>query len=86
MEIDSRPRSIIVDSRNRDDDDRAHKSCAQTNWTDNIEDRFKDQYDEELAHTVPGWSARVTERLKATMRPQDGVPAPRLKSWLEGAG
>jgi hypothetical protein len=35
---------------------------------------------------VPEWTQRVEERLKATLRPKDGVPAANLKSWLEGAG
>lgn len=63
-----------------------HKSGPQTGWTDNITDRFKDPFDEQLATTVPGWAARVAERLKASLRPRDGVPAVNLKSWLEGAG
>jgi hypothetical protein len=64
-------------------------SGAETNWTDKIEDRFKNPIDDEfatLATTVPQWSNRVEERLKATLRPKDGVPAAHLKSWLEGAG
>lgn len=62
------------------------KSQPQTNWTDIVQDRFKDPFDEELATNVPGWAARVDERLKAVLRPRDGVAAANLKSWLEGAG
>jgi hypothetical protein len=35
---------------------------------------------------VPEWTRRDEERLKATMRPRDGIAAVHLKSWLEGAG
>lgn len=83
LEIDPRPRAIVF---RRDGVSDEHKSCPQTNWTDNIEDRFRDPFDEELATTVPNWSARVAERLKATLRHRDGIPAANLTSWLEGAG
>jgi len=66
-----------------------HSSGAEIDWTDKIEDRFNNPIDDEfatLATTVPQWSSRVEERLKATLRPKDGVPAAHLKSWLEGAG
>ncbi len=63
-----------------------HKSVAETDWTDVIEDRFKDPFDEELATTTPGWTARVAKRVKANRRPRDGHPAANLRSWLEGAG
>jgi hypothetical protein len=36
--------------------DSVHKSSPQTDWTDNIEDRFKNHFDEELATRVPGES------------------------------
>lgn len=85
LEIDPRPRSILV-RRKSQEYSREHKSCPQTNWTDNILDRFHDPFDEELATTVPGWTRRVSERLKATLRGGDGVAASSLKSWLEGAG
>jgi SAM-dependent methyltransferase len=83
--IDPRPRAMLARRPSQDSPDK-HKSSPQTNWTDNIEDRFRDLFDEELATTVPCWSKRVAERLKATLRHQDGVAAVNLKSWLEGAG
>jgi len=43
-------------------------------------------YYSQLAHGVPEWNQRVEERLKASMRPRDGVPAAMLKEWLEGSG
>ncbi|KAL5319974.1 hypothetical protein ACEPPN_013033 [Leptodophora sp. 'Broadleaf-Isolate-01'] len=85
LEIDPRPRVFSVISKCKKEVEK-HKSVAQTDWTDNIADRFKNPLDQELATTVPGWSGRVAERLKANMRPQDGVAAACLKSWLQGAG
>ncbi|KAH7321941.1 hypothetical protein BKA65DRAFT_568848 [Rhexocercosporidium sp. MPI-PUGE-AT-0058] len=85
LEIDPRPRVFSVISKTKKEDEK-HKSVPQTDWTDNIADRFKNPLDQELATTVPGWSGRVSERLKANMRPQDGVAAACLKSWLQGAG
>ncbi|KAK0099613.1 hypothetical protein ONS96_008113 [Cadophora gregata f. sp. sojae] len=85
LEIDPRPRVFSGISKSKKEVDK-HKSTAQTDWTDDIADRFKNPLDEELATTVPGWSGRVSERLKANMRPQDGVAAACLKSWLQGAG
>lgn len=61
-------------------------SCAATTWTDSIPDRFTDQKDDDLATSVPGWSKRVEERLKARVRPNEDVAGPDLKSWLQGAG
>ena len=85
LEIDPRPRVFSgIPKTNKKAD--KHKSVAQTDWTDNIADRFKNPLDEELATTVPGWFGRVAERLKANMRPEDGVSAACLKSWLQGAG
>ncbi|KAL2068400.1 hypothetical protein VTL71DRAFT_16498 [Oculimacula yallundae] len=85
LEIDPRPRAFSEMSKGKKDVE-IHKSIPQTDWTDNIADRFKNPLDEELATTVPGWSGRVAERLEATMRPHDGVAAACLKSWLQGAG
>jgi hypothetical protein len=87
IEIDPRPRLIAV-GRNRDEVTKtiSHKSLPQTDWTDNIQDRFKDPFEKELATGVPGWAGRVAERLNANLRPRDGVAAANLKSWLEGAG
>jgi hypothetical protein len=84
LEVDPRPRVSVVDKRRSSSND--HTSGPETNWTDNIADRFKDPHDEQLATNVPEWTQRVEERLKATLRPKDGVPAANLKSWLEGAG
>ena len=50
-----------------------------------IADRFKNPLDAELVDDFPWWTARVEARLKANLRPLDGVPAVQLKSWLEGA-
>lgn len=88
MELDPRPRVNyatlpIVRSRSDAED---HKSRPTTDWTDNIRDRFKDPDEDDLAKQVPGWQERVAERLKAKLRPRDGVAAANLKSWLEGAG
>ncbi|KAK2628449.1 hypothetical protein QTJ16_001552 [Diplocarpon rosae] len=85
LEIDPRPR-VFAGIRKVEDDTDKHKSVPQTDWTDHIADRFKNPRDEELATTVPGWTGRVAERLKATMQPRDGVAAACLKSWFQGAG
>lgn len=84
LEIDPRPRVYFLGRRRSENGD--HKNRPETDWTDNIADRFKDIYDEQLATMAPGWTRRVEERLKASLRPRDGVPAAKLKSWLEGAG
>ena len=63
-----------------------HKSEPADNWTDNIPDRLKGPLDEGLTTHLPGWQGRVEARLKAALRPRDGIPAVNLKSWLEGAG
>lgn len=92
IEVDPRPRiNLSVDTdgdreKSRDGKSGKKRSSAPTDWTDCIVDRYKDPHDEEIARDVPGWLARVHERLKATMRPQDGVAGANLKSWLEGAG
>lgn len=83
VEIDPRPRCNYVGRRHSTSD---HRSGAETDWTDRIVDRFKDPYDAQLATTIPGWTARVEERLKASLRPRDGVPAAKIKGWLQGAG
>ena len=57
-----------------------HTSGPKTDWTDEIADRFKNKSDEQLGPEIPGWMGRVTEDLKATLRPRDGVPGPNLKS------
>jgi hypothetical protein len=87
IEIDPRPR-LVPSECNLEEAEKTieQKSGPQTNWTDNIRDRFTDPYDAELAIDVPGWSKRVEERLKAILRPQDGFAAPNLMSWLQGAG
>lgn len=36
--------------------------------------------------TVPGWTKRIAEKLKARIRPNEDVAGPNLKSWLQGAG
>jgi hypothetical protein len=84
LEVDPRPRMVNVGpSRNEPKD---HTSGPKTDWTNNIADRFKQEDEEQLATTVPGWMTRTLENLKATLRPSDGVPGPQLKSWVEGAG
>ena len=85
LEVDPRPRYVKA-GRSHADSKVDHTSGPKTNWTDNIADRFKNKDDEQIATDVPGWMERVTEDLKATLRPRDGVPGPQLKSWLEGAG
>ncbi len=84
LEVDPRPRVNTPDRRRPVNDE--HISRSETDWGDNIADRFKDPNAGQFATMVPGWTERVEERLKATLRPKDGVPAPNLKSWLEGAG
>lgn len=83
VEIDPRPRCNHVGRRHSTSE---HRSGAETDWTDRIEDRFKDPYDVQLATHVPRWTARVGHRLKASLRPRDGVPAAKIKGWLQGAG
>jgi len=80
LEIDPIPRVGCVGYKHEAP---KHNSWPKTDWTDNIADRFKDPLNQELAITVPGWTQRVEERLKAKLRPRDGVAAPSLKSWLE---
>lgn len=87
VEVDARPRHIAAYGfsvvKTADD----HESKAQTDWTDCIADRLvRPSHTDELADDVPGWMRRVEERQNASMRPQDGIPAVNLKSWLEGAG
>ena len=86
LEIDPRPRVFTGMTSSKYQKLRKHTSSPQTDWTDKIADRFKNPLDEEIAINVPGWTGRVAERLKANMRPQDGVAAACLKSWLQGAG
>lgn len=89
VELDPRPRADFMDgeSLKYDAEEDLHVSGPETNWTDKIVDRFKAQTrDHELATTVEGWAKRAQERHKAIFRPKDGVPAPQLKGWLEGAG
>ena len=87
IEIDPRPRCIIEGYKRKEVEEKLErKSRAQTDWTDDIRDRFKDPLDTELATNVPGWSGRVEQRLKAILRPLDGIAAANLKSWLQGAG
>ncbi|RDW89466.1 hypothetical protein BP6252_01498 [Coleophoma cylindrospora] len=84
-EIDPRPRLKTDDEPYVDD----QKSRYETSWADDITSRFQDPQDNQLSAAealAPGWVRRVNERLKASMRPQDGVPAANLKSWLEGGG
>ncbi len=84
LEIDPRPR--VFTGMKKHKDTKKHTSSPQTDWTDKIVDRFKNPLDEEIATNVPSWTKRVAERLKANMRPQDGVAAACLKSRLQGAG
>lgn len=93
IEIDPRPRLAYVKPVDEEVEvapvnaqRRKKRSTAATDWTDKIEDRFKDLLDQELATDVLGWSTRVAERMEANLRPRDGVAAANLKSWLEGAG
>jgi hypothetical protein len=88
LEVDPRPRKAKSSDGGPSQEDHTddHTSRAMTDWTDNIADRFKAPLDEELATDVPGWTARIDERIKASLHPQDGVPAANLKSWVEGAG
>ncbi|TAQ88271.1 hypothetical protein B7494_g3368, partial [Chlorociboria aeruginascens] len=83
LEVDPRPRSWRTHSDTLKDE---HESVPGKNWTDQISDRFKNPSDEQLATMVPGWMERVEERLKANLRPRDGLSATQLKSWLQGAG
>ncbi|KAH8598104.1 hypothetical protein B0O99DRAFT_54545 [Bisporella sp. PMI_857] len=83
-EIDPRPRFAAVRPRLPSTVD--HLSRAATTWTDNIDDRFKGGEDSDIATLVPGWTTRVAERLKSRLRPSEEVAAPKLKSWLQGAG
>ena len=88
VELDPRPRADFMDGdsvKYATPSPSSHVSGPETNWTDQIVDRFKET-DHELATTVEGWINRVAERHKAIFRPKDGVPAPQLKSWIEGAG
>jgi hypothetical protein len=83
-EIDPRPR--VAKLGGNQDDPNDHTSRAVTGFSRNIADRFKDPLDEELATDVPNWIARVDARLKAALRPHDGIAAANLKGWVEGAG
>jgi len=85
IEIDPRPRFPVGCKRGEIEKPVKQKSGPQTD----MEDRFKDPFDAELATNVPGWSKRVEERQKAILRPLregEGVAAANLKSWLQGAG
>lgn len=84
LEIDPRPRVYFVGRRRSDAAE--HRSKPENDWTDNIADRFKDPSDAELATSMPALMKRVEVRLSAILRPKDGVPAAKLKSWLQGAG
>ncbi|KAG0648420.1 hypothetical protein D0Z07_5263 [Hyphodiscus hymeniophilus] len=85
LEIDRRPRLARAGPACFDIKEE-HTSGPEIDWTDIVADRFKDKSDEQLGNEIPGWMGRVTEDLKATLRPRDGVPGPKLKSWLEGSG
>jgi hypothetical protein len=84
VEVDPRPRAYFIERRRSETD--SHVSRPVTNWTDDITDRFESGTDEQLATMVPGWIERVQERLKAVLRPRDGIAAVNLQSWVEGAG
>ncbi|KAH8683167.1 hypothetical protein BGZ60DRAFT_524506 [Tricladium varicosporioides] len=84
IELDPRPRMPFIGPMT--EVDKSHKAKACDNWTGRIEDRFEKPKDLELAINVPNWSARVETRLKAGLRPMDGVPAENLRSHLEDAG
>ena len=85
LEVDPRPR-LVRAAHSRADTIEDRTSGPKTDWTDLIADRFRNKDDDQLGIDVPGWMGRVTEDLKATLRPGDGIPGPNLKSWLEGAG
>lgn len=76
LEVDPRPRIPFVGPYRE-------PIIARKTQPARISDRFVDS---DMAHNVPGWSARVSEELNATLRPRDGIPAANLKEWLEGAG
>jgi hypothetical protein len=83
-EIDPRPRTF--NSGGNHDDPTDHTSRAVTGFSSVIADRFKSPLDAELATDVPKWISRVDARLKAALRPHDGIAAANLKGWVEGAG
>jgi hypothetical protein len=86
VEFDPRPRTVKSSEDPGHNDSKDYTSKAATDFTDNMADRFKSPFDEDLATDVPGWAARVNERVVASLRPRDGIAAANLKSWLEGAG
>jgi hypothetical protein len=85
-ETDPRPRAIKSGPSQSNNDPSDHTSRAVTGFSSNIADRFKSPLDEELATDVPGWTTRVDTRIKAGLRPHDGIAAANLKDWVEGAG
>lgn len=83
-EIDPRPRT--KPTKTDIDDPSNHNSRPGTGFSHNIADRFISPRDAELATDVPNWTARVNVGLEAALRPHDGIPAAKLKDWVEGAG
>jgi hypothetical protein len=84
LEVDPRPRAPFVGPTRECSVQR--RTEAATNWTDRLLDRLEDTCDAEGQNPVPGWTARVEEYLRAALRPRDGVPAEKLKTWLEATG
>lgn len=85
-EVDPRPRQAKSDPSQFKIGPQDHTSGPAFGWTDNVWDRFKSTMDEELATDVEQWNKRVNARLESALRPADGIAAPNLKSWVEGAG
>jgi hypothetical protein len=85
-EVDPRPRLSKSEPNPSNNDPSDHTNGPAFGWTDNVSDRFKNPLDAELATDVESWTKRVNVRLEAALRPADGIPAPSLKDWVEGAG
>ncbi|KAG9237287.1 hypothetical protein BJ875DRAFT_370352 [Amylocarpus encephaloides] len=82
LEVDPIPRTIGPMRQCAEN----QKTEAFAPWTNTIEDRLGDTRGSDLQDTVPGWFTRVEEVLNASLRPQDGVPAANLKTWLQASG
>lgn len=84
-EIDPRPRATKPGPSQVNDPSDCVSGPA-TGFTDRTADRYKTPLDAEIAPDVPRWTARVDARLRGSFRPTNGIPAAKLKSWIEGAG
>ena len=84
FELDPRPRDLSVGHTT--DCTAENKTEAVTHYTNKLGDRLEDNCDVEWPEKTPGWTKRVEEYLKAALRPQDGVPAEKLKDWLQAIG